>query len=72
MKTKQIVSTIQSDAVWDIIQLIINVRIQIKNGSYRWRSMNPLMLEKKGNKNIKKLRRINIIEADYNALLKYF
>ena len=31
------------------------------------------MLEKqKGNHNINKLRRINIFEADYNALLKYF
>ena len=26
----------------------------------------------KGNNNIKKLRRINLFEADYNAVLKYF
>ena len=31
------------------------------------------MLEKiKGNNNINKLRRINLFEADYNAILKYF
>ena len=37
------------------------------------KKINQIMIEKtKGNNNINKLRRLNIFEADYNSILKYF
>lgn len=70
---KKEVSQMQSEEIWTIIHVIINASIYIGDGPDRWKRVNQLMLEKiKGNNNINKLRRINLFEADYNAVLKYF
>ena len=62
-----------SDKIWSIILTIINASIVTSTPISRWTRVNQLLLQKvQGNNKIDKQRRINIYEADYNFILKYF
>ena len=52
---------------------IINAALKLGTPLHRWKQSKVLMIEKeKNNHRINRLRVINIYEADYNLILKYF